>query len=51
LIAFDNYASRPSTLIAFYLATALTDAEDEQHWNWKLRPEVSNAIEVLGLDA
>ena len=38
-------------IYTFYLATALTDAEDEQYWNWKLRPEVSNAIEVLGLDA
>jgi hypothetical protein len=38
-------------IYTFYLATALTDAEDEQYWNWKLRPEVSNAIKVLGLDA
>ncbi len=37
-------------IYTFYLATALTDAEDEQHWNWKLRPEVSNAIKALGLD-
>jgi hypothetical protein len=38
-------------IYTFYLAMALTDAEDEQHWNWKLRPEVSNAIKALGLDA
>ena len=38
-------------IYTFYLATALTDAEDEQYWNWKLRPELSNAIEALGLDA
>jgi hypothetical protein len=30
---------------------ALTDAEGEQYWNWKLRPEVSNAIAALALDA
>lgn len=34
-----------------YLATELTESDDEQHWNWKLRPEVSNAIKALGLDA
>jgi hypothetical protein len=38
-------------IYTFYLAMPLTDAEDEQHWNWKLRPEVSNAIEALGLNA
>jgi hypothetical protein len=38
-------------IYTFYLATALTDVEDEQHWNWKLRPEVSNAIAALGFDA
>ena len=36
-------------IYTFYLAVALTDAEDEQYWNWKLRPEVSNAIAALGL--
>lgn len=38
-------------IYTFYLAMPLPDAEDEQHWNWKLRPEVSNAIKALGLDA
>ena len=38
-------------IYTFYLATELTDTEDEQYWNWKLRPEVSNAIETIGLHA
>jgi hypothetical protein len=37
-------------IYTFYLATELTKTEDEQHWRWKLRPEVSNAIKALGLD-
>jgi len=38
-------------IYTFYLATELTKSDDEQHWSWKLRPEVSNAIKALGLDA
>ena len=38
-------------IYTFYLATELTETADEQNWNWKLRPEVSNAIKALGLDA
>lgn len=38
-------------IYTFYLATELTKTEDEQYWQWKLRPQVSNAIKALGLDA
>jgi hypothetical protein len=40
-----------SPIYTFYLAEAATESEIEKNWRWKLRPEVSKAIEALGLDA
>ncbi len=38
-----------SPIYTFYLAEASKDNEDEEYWHWKLRPEVSKSIEILGL--
>lgn len=35
----------------FYLADAPDKPDSDGNWRWKLRPEVSKAIEELGLDA
>lgn len=39
-----------SEIMTFTLATAGDLTEDEGHWQWVMRPEVSAAIESLGLD-
>jgi len=38
-----------SPIYTCYLAEASEDNESEEHWHWKLRPEVSKSIEILGL--
>lgn len=40
-----------SPIFTFYLAEAAIESDNEENWKWKLRPEVSKAIEALGLDA
>jgi hypothetical protein len=49
-IDLEKYADG-SPIYTFYLAEATEKPETEANWKWKLRPEVSKAIEALGLDA
>ena len=37
-------------IYTYALATAGDPTSEEEHWVWKLRPEVSQAIEILGLN-
>jgi hypothetical protein len=39
-----------SPVYTYYLADASGESDIERNWRWKLRPEISKAIEELGLD-
>ena len=50
-IILPEYDDGSSPIYTFYLAEAAAESDNESNWKWKLRPEVSKAIEELGLDA
>ena len=37
-------------IYTYALATAGDPTSEEEHWVWKLRPEVAAAVEILGLN-
>jgi hypothetical protein len=39
-----------SDIYTFYIANASSNTGNEGYWHWKLKPEISDVIEQLGLD-